>query len=205
MAEHNAIEQGRWDKALRSIFSMSQGSVAPVLAPEIVPQIIIQNFEPQHFLYRGEFLYAGMAAVAAGGAGTFGAVQLINTDPGCLVVVESISFFSSAAIVEVRHLENTIAGGVESTDVSPRDTRATVALRRAGRIFEATPAAQVGSVTLARLDGQTPGYIPLPIVLHSDSITQRSIVVQTDAGNAAFFASFQWREVPVPEGEGDTQ
>jgi len=160
----NQIQGGRWDNLLRRFFPIKERSVAPVLAPELVGYVAVQEWEDDMFWARSEklaYVTSGNVAVAA----QRGHVQILNpAGSASLVMVEKVQVFSTAAVTfELRYLSGPIAAGIASA-VSPRDQRfANVPNVGAAtaRVFHLNTAAVIGtsaSLQLVTLAGQMDEY-----------------------------------------------
>jgi len=156
----NQIQGGRWDNLLRRFFPIKERSIVPVLAPELVGYVAVQEWEDDMFWARSEklaWVTSGNTAVAA----QRGHVQILNpAGSSSLVMVEKVNIFSTAAVTfEMRYLSGPIAAGIASSP-SPRDQRfATVPSvgTATAKVFHLNTAAVIGtaaSLQLVTLAGQ---------------------------------------------------
>ena len=92
------IEGGRWEYMIRRLFNIKgAGSVAPVIAPEVMPVAIVQASDPETYGERLEHLCACWDGYTAA-AGQFPHIFIVNpVDSGILAVVEAVSAFSTNA------------------------------------------------------------------------------------------------------------
>lgn len=119
MTHLNQIQGGRWDEELRRTFSMKQGSVAPVLASEIVPAIILENDRPEGLALAATRLGMGSSIILAS-AGVFSQIQLFNpAGSGVLGVATRARMASNGASTLTLRL-----GNVALTNASLTATKA---------------------------------------------------------------------------------
>jgi len=91
----NELQVGRFNAILTKLLSMKEGAPSPILAPEIIPTVVLENDRPEWaFLFGGRLGAAGLEQVAV--ALEFPAVQLFNpVGSGILMVVEHFQFEST--------------------------------------------------------------------------------------------------------------
>lgn len=76
------------------------GSVAPSVAPELMPVIVLEDNPPELQWLKSQGLYCRTAAVAAGGAGTRSSVTILNPSTTSLVaVVEAFQVVVASGLV----------------------------------------------------------------------------------------------------------
>jgi len=123
MAGLNQIQGGRWDGFLRRIFPIKERSIAPVLAPELVGYVTVQEWEDDLFWARDERL-AWADIRLAGVASQFAHAQLLNpAGSDALVILEKIFVdTSSTGVVSIAALTGALPSGVRAAS-SPRDQR----------------------------------------------------------------------------------
>lgn len=117
------------------------GAVAPGVAPELFPNITLENDRPEWLFLSGQGLYSYYTAQAAGGAGTRSSVALYNTSPDTLVVVEHVYIEVASNVPQmfmIAQPEGTIPFGTQERGVSA-DSRARQAgatqVRRSSAFF----------------------------------------------------------------------
>lgn len=147
----NKIQGGRWDEYLRRLFPIKERSIAPTIAPELVGQIMVQEFEDELLFLRDERLYWGFSD-ATQVAGQFSFGQLINVSTNKLVIVESCRAEANQ-VIEVR-LGN-IALGNPAT-VGGLDTRngLTLAAGRTAAELRFGTSAGISGTQVCRLEHQ---------------------------------------------------
>lgn len=95
----NQIQGGRWDNLLRRVFPIKDRSVAPVMASELVPIVVAQEFEPEFYWPRDErmaFAFVRQAAVAA----EISHVQLLNpAGSQSIIILDEVDLMSSVALL----------------------------------------------------------------------------------------------------------
>lgn len=131
MAEYNEVTLPQWQNVIRRVFGLQgPGGNVPIVAPEIVPVVILQPSHPEFHLLRKEKLWR-MGRVNAGGVGTVGSIGIVNpSTSGVMAVFTRIlhSGFSSGAGVGMEVFLDTqlnieaVTPNVGAT-VGPRDTR----------------------------------------------------------------------------------
>lgn len=98
MAQFNEIDEGGLNQLLVRRLGMKTGSPAPTIAPELMPNITLENDRPEWGYLKGEMWCAGNFTVPLV-AGQFGYVQFNNP-------------VSSRSICTIRHIENVFPGDV---------------------------------------------------------------------------------------------
>ena len=89
----NNIQGGRWDQLLRKLFPVKEKSIAPAIAPEIVPMVVVQKFEPEMYAIKNEFLaIAGQHRAATAANHTFFSLEMPSLSD-VLVEVTSIHVY----------------------------------------------------------------------------------------------------------------
>lgn len=73
-------------------FMTPGGAVAPSLAPEIMPVVVLENDRPEYRVLEGGGIFARGVSVPAGGAGNRSGVLVYPTSPDTLVVIERIDW-----------------------------------------------------------------------------------------------------------------
>jgi len=194
----NQIQGGRWDRLLRTFFPIKEKSIAPVLAPELVGYVTVQEWEPDMFWARGErlaWMTVGRAAVVA----EFVYFQLFNPNgSGSLVMFEKLWLFSpTAPIIEIRYLTGALSGGIRVA-TGPRDQRfanvpnigATVA-----QMSHRTTGAAIGTASSAQV--QLEAGVMKEIEFSAIIPPNESILIASQALNVALSVTPFWRERPV--------
>lgn len=168
------------------------GAVAPGVAPELFPCVVLENDRPEwHYLGGGGiFGRSSSAGVAAGGAGVRSSVQIVNARRDNLVIVESIEMATAAtALVAsvIRYGVDVLPFGTAVSGV-PRDSRMFGRGSSATVVIDNTLAAAAGSTIYNTL---TPMKLPLPVVLApGDALYCAPVADNT----AITIWAFGWRE-----------
>lgn len=86
----NAVGDTSFGDILSKRLLMPGGAVAPSVAPELFPCVVLENDRPEWLYLAGQGLYEFFVQVGAGGAGTRASAWLYNSSPDLLVVVEGL-------------------------------------------------------------------------------------------------------------------
>lgn len=196
------IQGGRWDEVLRRVFPVKGGAIAPRMAPELVPVVMVQDFEPELYRVRGERLLWDSADTGPV-AGQYAQVNLRNDSTDHLVIVEHLFACDVTAATDfILAMGNNavgLAGSVAGRDsrvgfvitagsvsgVIRTSTEAAITGARGGQYYQAV-ASQ--SVDLSRF---------LPVVLAPSA----ALFVWDSRVNQQLYVSFGWRERPVEPSE----
>lgn len=198
MAGLNQIQGGRWDNFLRKVFPIKERSIAPILAPELVGYVTVQEWEPELFWARDERLGWGVTGRAAV-VGEIAHVQLLNPiDSASLVIVEKIVFDTTSAAIDLASNTGQITGAIRAA-TAPRDQRfatlpnigATVA-----QLLNASNAAALGSAAYLRI---LPTATGISIELEFSMIIPpgESLIIRNTGPTAALGVNIFWRERPA--------
>lgn len=196
------ISGGRWDNLLRRLFPVKGGAVAPAIAPELVPTIQVQTFEPEMYRLKGERLLIGKG-IAGPVAGQYAQVNLRNDSDDSLVIIESflVSSGTAATGFQVR-LGNNAVGTL--TGIGGRDVRCGVVITAgsvSGAIRQSVNAGisgtHVGDIRINAANVTANGKLLCPFVLGPTHMLQ----IWNEAVNANIYVTFIWRERPFEIGE----
>lgn len=114
MAVFNEIDEGGLNAILTTRLGMPGGSPAPSLAPEIMPQLVLENDRPEWGWAKGEMRCSGYFDVAAGGAGVFGYVQFYNPPTSnSIVTIDYIENIEANDLVVYRAATSVLAAGTQ--------------------------------------------------------------------------------------------
>jgi len=95
----NQIQGGRWDNLLRRQFATKEMTIAPSLAPEVVPYAVVQNWVPEMYKLRNENLCMGFVNQAAV-AGQASQAQLFNPiNSQFQLIIEKFTVRTPVAVV----------------------------------------------------------------------------------------------------------
>jgi len=121
----NEIQVGRFNALLSKLFGIT-GAPSPVLATDVFPNIVVESDRPEWSFLKGEKLLGGYYGLAAGGAGTYGKLQLWNpAGSGVLAVVEKFFITATANTSWYALFSQTLVSATSAT-LRSRDTRAAV-------------------------------------------------------------------------------
>lgn len=198
----NEIQRYRFGYGLISEFGLPQGDTpSPIIAPEIVPVILLPNGEERRALY-GERLAACTQSIAAV-VGKFSSMRIRNPPASnMLLIIEAAILISNTATVD----DYVFSTGAATTDLAQLPTapgRSYRDLRLSG-----TPTGIVTfdnqSVTLAganfikrgRVLGSTEARGPVAILPPGFAYEVQSALTNTQTS-----VTFEWRERPYPPSE----
>jgi len=195
MAGLNQIQGGRWDNLLRKFFPIKERSVAPVLAPELVGYVTVQEWEPDMFWARDERL-ASTAAVLSAVAAELAHWQLFNpVGSNALLIVEDVWLRTTSAsqFIDLATLTGAIAGVRQST--MPRDLRFAAVPNIGATVGQAlvlSAPPTLGSAAFAQI---MPGNLsstrwPIDLIIPPGE----SLIVRNVTVNNAWRISCRWRE-----------
>lgn len=87
MAIPNEIQTGRLNAILHKLLDMKEGAPAPTLAPDIFSMMALEVDRPEWKFLGGERECISFYSLAAGGAGTYGSMCVVNpADSGIIAV-----------------------------------------------------------------------------------------------------------------------
>lgn len=205
MAFLNQIQIGRWDNLLRRLLNMKEQKVAPSVATDVSPAIIIENDRPEWGFLTGEVHAIGEHTFTAG-VGNFSQIMLHNNGlTGMIVVVHGIMVVTSTDRREVvlAISQNHDAASGPAGNIRKLDNRFESTLGGS-----TTPTAIIRQLDSNLVQGTTYGRIkvplqfvqvtfPRPVILWEQNVLN---VVNTTA-NEVLSVTFFWSERPVEPGE----
>ena len=200
----NLIQGGRWDEALRRLFSMKQGAIAPVVAAELQPTIVLENDRGEHFALSNTRLATGCYQQNAV-AGQYSMVQVMNpVDSGVLCVVTRMFAGSSSNTRMIARI-----GNVALTTHSQREVKADTRLINwaVGATFR--PTCQVRNEANAALVAGTPIAEGKTLALTTIELIRAPIILKpgiglyttTEAQNQSNQTHFEWYERAINPSE----
>lgn len=200
----NSIEGGRWDNLLRRFFTIKERGVAPSMAPEIVPQFLVEPPDDATLYFlRGTKLATGGAQVA-NAAGVFGQLTLSNpTGSGTIVTV--LAMEGASNVVEtIMFRVGFLPGGASVGQIEVlRDTRwargvAAGLVRTVATIELRNTAVHLGNLmNEKRTIANRVVEFRHPVVLNPGSAAH----IENATVNVFLDASFVWIERPAEPGE----
>lgn len=200
----NQIQGGRWDTFLRRLLPIKDRSIAPILASELVGQVVVQEWEPEFFKLRDEALgiaVANQVAVAA----EFSHNKIRNPiDSGSLVVLEKIIIRPGAAALLEIVTSASLAAGFTDRPTGFRDLRSG-ALTAAGvtvaQVSSDSNVAQLGGLASALFDVASGVINELELTFILPPGTE--LLVRVLTVNVGLATTFFWRERPAERSELD--
>lgn len=123
----NEVQVGRFNGILHKLFAMKEGAPAPVLMPELLAGIILENDRPEYHFLAGAHL--GMGGISSSGVvGELSFGLLANpVDSGALVILERFYSSVTAGSTIFWQVFAGVAPGT-ATARNTRDTRLTINL-----------------------------------------------------------------------------
>jgi len=200
----NQIQGGRWDNLLRRQFNTKEISIAPSLAPEVVPYAVVQNWVPEMYKLRNENLAMGLINQSAV-AGQVSQGQLFNpANSQFLLIMEKFTIRTPVSVVcDMRYsaLNSPLAGTQSVTGF--RDGRSgilPVAIgETVGQLIRIANAVPFGGNAFARFaataNGQTTEEMEWVLA------PGQGILWALVSTNQALQLTVQWRERFVERGE----
>jgi len=191
----NQIQSGRWDELLRRLFPVKDRTIAPVLASELVGQVVVQNWEPELYVLRGERLAIGTATQTAVAA-EFPHTQLFNpAGSGNLLIVDEIWLRSPSNLLYDLAFQDVVTVGFTNVGSSFRDTRlgvASVVGTTVGVLSVDTNVALTGGATVGRYnsEGLRSSVVKPKIILGPGT----SLIVRGLTVNTTMSITYLWRE-----------
>lgn len=202
MAQYNEILTGALSQVLAKRLGMQTGTPAPTLAPEIMPVVSVEADRPEWKALANEGYFGAGGAVAAGGAGTFSRVLMINpASSGVIAVIEYITGQATGGVLA--ELETTYTSALHSAvQTVARDTRfrtgnAVVPFKSATcGVFTKADGASYGTHIIARWTGAA--EYTQPIILTPGC----QLLISAVSANALISPwCLAWRERPAVQGE----
>jgi hypothetical protein len=192
MARYNEILAGRYNRMLQKVFGMKGGAVAPQLASEIAPSIVLFNGAENRYLEGWDRFGVGFgqAAVAAQSSG----VRFRNpAGSNVIAVVEKLTVSESVADVTGALFENGFITDLASLDVNRRlDGRG----RSAATCITSHTSNPPSAVQFATLPLQA--NVPYDFVVDEDQeltvLPGDGIQVRTGQNNVLLLVTIIWRE-----------
>ncbi len=168
------------------------GAVAPGVAPELMPVLVLENDRPENMLLSYQRMFGRAANISAGGAGTRASVRLVSVRSDLLITVDYITAQVAYQVGVERGAIGSLPFGVAAAGI-PRDTRIAPQGTGPGPTSSASIVTDntLGAITQLIHAGAANVPFTAPIVIGPGDI----LVVQaaTDASALTAF-SLQWRE-----------
>lgn len=192
----NQIQGGRWDTFLRRLFPIKDRSVAPVMASELVGQVMVQEWSTELYKLRGDNLAVALASRSAVAA-EFAHVNIRNpNDSGNLVIIEQIWVATSSNMLISMAREGTsLVVGFSPVATSFRDSRsgtATAIGETVATVNTLSDAAGLGGTGVAVFPvlATTLTQLDFPLVLAPGS----GLILRGNTVNITLRCCFIWRE-----------
>lgn len=191
----NQIQGGRWDKFLRRLFPIKDRSIAPILASELVGQVVVQEWSTEMYKLRGDNLAVAMGAIGPI-ALEFSHIKIRNPQlSGNLVIVERLMITTGANLTVVAAFEGIEIAGFTPIATSFRDSRsnsATLVGNTVAVVSTNTDLAQLGGTAVARwqvlsTDSKESAF---PLVLGPGS----GMIIRAATVNIGLRVTLFWRE-----------
>lgn len=195
------IGASRYETLIRRLFSTKGSEAAPLLSPEVQPVCIVQAFEPEMYILRGDRIFTTSGttpAVAARNA----CVQLVNpADSGVVFVLQGHRTWINAALSIGIFLESPASALANVTGAGVR--------ARDGRILtiSSTATAQFGDLAALPAAGeQVDSYLSF----NNDSLFRelecvvapgQALLIGNYTVNQAFNFDIFWRERSIEQSE----
>jgi len=195
----NEIQIGRYNSLLHKLLAMKEGAPSPILAPEIIPVVVLENDRPEWRFLEGVILRAGGGSQAAGGAGTVAMYGLRNpVGSNALLVVERVFIGTTTISVFTIQTLNQDSALTAANFGFPRDNRVSGA---AGAVAKAGVGICVGGSAATGFTNAK-DLVSLLVPANVTSVFDLSFVLQPGTeliilcgtANLAFRASFAWSE-----------
>jgi len=200
----NQIQGGRWDEFLRRLLPVKDRSIAPIVASELVGQIVVQEWEPEFYKLRNENLCMARASQAPVAA-EFGHCKIRNPElTGTLVILEQIWLRAASDMVFDFATEGVEIAGFTQEETAFRDLRSggltAVGVTKADVSIDTNVAMvggdSVGRVTVLALDSKT---LEFPVILPPGF----GFIVRANTVNVGITVTFLWRERAAEPSELD--
>jgi hypothetical protein len=198
----NEIQVGRVNAILTKLLSMKEGSPSPVLAPEVLPVVVLENDRPEYvFLGGGKLCAGGLEQAAVALERPF--VQLFNpVGSGVLLVVHYAKFESTTTQQIQVGLSRTPATTNPAGAAGPRDLRGVAigSLGVVGQMRSQTSTLAQPAFYLIYDHVHVnfePGFLPFPIILDPGS----GLLISGTTNATNMRASFAWTERALESSE----
>jgi len=199
-----SISAAYLERKLRAVVGLIGGNPIPELG-DIQGFVVLESDRPEWRFPGGESSWGVTESIAAGGAGTFAQMVLINRPAsGVLIVVEDINFVASSSIIL-----SILSGGEAGIDAAlatleagvPRDARlinSDNSLQRSGADVRSGVSATIFGADFYRGAGTANrgDRYPFPIILRPSS----SLAIRDSTAVQAMDVSIAWRERPLEGG-----
>lgn len=195
MAVFNEIDEGGLNAILTTRLGMPGGAPAPSLAPEIMPQLVLENDRPEWGWAKGEMRCAGFFEVAPS-AGNFSFVQFYNPpSSNSIITIDYIENIVPADCVVQRSASSVLTAGstVYGGVCDLRFRFRTMQLQTTTATAAVAPANQ-GVFSFLN---QTLHPFMGAIVLKPDSL----LIIRTDLANTNVAVNVRWYERVAQQGE----
>lgn len=188
----NDLQTDRWDRLMRRLFAMSQGVIAPTVAPEILPVFVIEPpNRPENEYLRLNRLYHTYDSQAAPGAGNYLTWAYLNNSTDRIAVITRITM----GVAGNYGIGNALVGALAGARNWSRDTR------YLGPVVS-KPALDTylgSTAVLSQIEGRTYATIPVDVelVLAPGGILR----VEQSTANTTGYCLIEWREryIEIPE------
>lgn len=195
------IQGGRWDNLLRRLFPVKGQAIAPALAPELLPVVVVQPFDFRMRAILGDKAF-GCYTEQVGVAGQFGCTQIYNpAGSGLLFLLRELRVYSDGAqSVYLGHFDATTVLA-NTANVYPLDSR----LQQGATATSAMPVTYgTNAAVSARLFGRVRASVVNTEYLWQNPVIVRPghyFKVRCGAVNTSLFTSMAWHEVQVESSE----
>lgn len=188
----NEIQVGRQNAVLHKLLAMKEGAPSPILAPEVIPVLVLESDRPEWAFLAGEALCWGFVEPGAV-VGQIAYCELRNpAGSGVLCVVEEVVLASATASAF-------FALGIGS--YAPLSA-ASASIVRDTRILPGRPSCSLASINTAASPGGINGYKILqstgsdPVIIRTPIILSPGtlLAIQTTNMNIGIRVSVSWRE-----------
>ena len=192
----NQIQGGRWDNLLRRLFPIKDRSIAPIMASELVGQVVVQEWSTELYKLRGDNLAAALASRSAVAA-EFAHIVIRNpANSGNLVILEQVWVAVSTAMLVIMAREGpALVVGFAAVATTFRDSRAGTATaigETVATVSTLSNAAGQGGNGFAVVPiPASPGVqFDLPLVLAPGS----GLIIRGATANSTLRLTLLWRE-----------
>ena len=192
----NQIQGGRWDGLLRRLFPIKDRSIAPILASELVGQVVVQEWSDELYKLRGDNLACALASRSAVAAELAHCVIRNPAGSNNLVIIEQIWVAVSTAMLVIMAREGpALVVGFAPVATTFRDSRSgTVTAIGETVATVATLSNAVGQggngFAVAPIPASPGVQFDLPMVLAPGS----GLIVRGATVNSTLRMTFLWRE-----------
>jgi hypothetical protein len=198
----NELKAPGYKEAVKRIFRLDEQEGVSSIGPEILPMVALESERPEWYALRGIWRFGSVPAVAAGGAGQFGAIQMPLPITATVIAIVEVARLLTPSLFCTARVNSTLRSG--GTAANPLDRRAATGLTSQVRIVTVTAGATEGTAIDAAnaTNGGMNSNDEYIIVRNRFVISPgQSLTFWSETANITMQMALGWIEKPVTQDE----